>query len=286
MSNKQVDKQNKKESKRVTPSTFADIDNLDSNTDNDHKDEGGHVQNQHHHSEDEHEDEDNNFSDSNKSQSFSRFTDADKITEITGIAKDNFSKYGYAQALDNARDAPETNCQINPIISTRLTRVREKDNDSYDLLHIVVRNSNPRNKLAFTLDRLKSLLNYKRFHGSKLNVFRPSSGALGNATKDYLTMPYALINTITDDQAIHDKQWDYPLIIRHNKTEFNAHIGVDRRNEDIIPRFDTPIVDESIGDGYTEIEFAMPIINRISNYQTICNILADMQYSLPILHIT
>ena len=54
-----------------------------------------------HHSEDEHED--NNFSDSNKSQSFSRFTDADKITEITGIAKDNFSKYGYGQPLDNAR---------------------------------------------------------------------------------------------------------------------------------------------------------------------------------------
>ena len=83
-------------------------------------------------------------------------------------------------------------------------------------------------------------------------------------------MPYALINTITDDQAIHDKQWDYPLIIRHNKTEFNAHISVDRRNEDIIPQFDTPIVDESIGDGYTEIEFAMPIINsndfQLSDY--------------------
>jgi hypothetical protein len=32
------------------------------------------------------------FSDSNKSQSFSRYTDADRITEITGIAKDNFPK--------------------------------------------------------------------------------------------------------------------------------------------------------------------------------------------------
>lgn len=41
----------------------------------------------------------------NKSQSFSRYTDADKITEITGIAKDNFSKYCYGQPLDNARDA-------------------------------------------------------------------------------------------------------------------------------------------------------------------------------------
>jgi hypothetical protein len=194
----------------------ADID-IDSNNDNDHKKEGvGHVQNQHHHSEEEHEDN-NNFSDSNKSQSFSRYTDAGKITEITGIAKDNFSKYGYGQTLDNARDALETNYQNNPIISTRLTRVREKDDDSYDLFHIVVRDSNPGNKLAFTLDRLKSILNYNRFHGSKLNVFTPSSGALGNATKDYLTMPYALINTIADDQAIHNKQWDYPLIIRHDK---------------------------------------------------------------------
>ena len=92
------------------------------------------------------------FSDSNKSQSFSRYTDADKITEITSIAKDNFPKYGYAQGLDNARDAVETNYQINPTISTRLTRVREKDNDWYDLLHIVVRNSNPGNKVVFTLD--------------------------------------------------------------------------------------------------------------------------------------
>ncbi|MGC1930851.1 MAG: hypothetical protein WA667_17915, partial [Candidatus Nitrosopolaris sp.] len=255
------DKSNKQniKSKKVIPSTVADID-IDSNNDNDHRKEGvGHVQNQH--PEEEHE-EKNNFSDSNKSQSFSRYTDADKITEITGIAKANFSKYCYGQPLDNARDDLETNYQINPMISTRLTRVREEDNDRYDLLHIVVRNSNPGNKVAFTPDRLKSILDYKSFHGSKLNVFRPSSGALGNATKDYLTMPYALINSIADDRTIHDKQCDYPLIIRHNKTEFKARITVDRRKEDIIPRFDTPIVDESVGDGYTEIELAMPIINR------------------------
>ena len=189
------------------------------------------------------------FSDSNKSQSFSRYTDADRITEITGIAKDNFPKYCYGQPLDNARDSLETNYQISPMISTRSTRVRGKDNDSYDLLHLVVRNSNPGNKVAFTLDRLKSILDYNRFHGSKLNVFRPSSGALGNATKDYLTMPYALINSISDDRTIHDKQWDYPLIIRHNKTEFKARISVDRRNEDIIPHFDTPTVDGAVGDG-------------------------------------
>jgi hypothetical protein len=131
------------------------------------------------------------FSDSNKSQSFSRYTDADRITEITGIAKHNFSKYCYGQPLDNARDSLETKYQINPMISTSLTRVMGNDNDSYDLLHLVVRNSNPSNKVAFTLDRLKSILDYERFHGSKLNVFRASSGALGNATKDYLTMPYA-----------------------------------------------------------------------------------------------
>jgi hypothetical protein len=163
------------------------------------------------------------FSDSNKSQSFSRYTDADRITEITGIAKDNFPKYCYGQPLDNARDALESNYQINPIISTSLTRVMGKDNDSYDLLHLVVRNSNPGNKVAFTLDRLKSILDYERFHGSKLNVFRTSSGALGNATKDYLTMPYALINSISDDRTIHDKQWDYPLIIRHEERYKSQH---------------------------------------------------------------
>jgi hypothetical protein len=95
-----------------------------------------------------------------------------------------YPKYCYGQPLDNARDSLETNYQINPMISTRLTRVRGKDNNSYDLLHIVVRNSNPGNKVAFTLDRLKSILSYNRFHGSKLNVFRPSSGALGNALRD------------------------------------------------------------------------------------------------------
>jgi len=87
--------------------------------------------------EEEHQEEEkSNFSDSNKSQSFSRYTDADRITEITGIAKDNFPKYCYGQPLDNARDILETNYQINPMISTSLTRGRGKDNGSYDLLHL------------------------------------------------------------------------------------------------------------------------------------------------------
>jgi hypothetical protein len=43
--------------------------------------------------EEDQEEEKSNFSDSNKSQSFSRYTDADKITEITGIAKDNWQNW-------------------------------------------------------------------------------------------------------------------------------------------------------------------------------------------------
>jgi hypothetical protein len=107
------------------------------------------------------------FSDSNKSQSFSRYTDADRITEITGIAKYNFPKYCYGQPLDNARDSLENNYQISPMISTRLTRVRGKDNDSYDLLHLLFGayfTSNPGNKVAFTLDRLKSAVYFEEVH--------------------------------------------------------------------------------------------------------------------------
>src|SRR5215469_17820620 len=64
------------------------------------------------------------FSDSNKSQSFSRYTDADRITEITGIGNDNFPELReftgradpspglYTMITDNF--SPIRQCRIGP----------------------------------------------------------------------------------------------------------------------------------------------------------------------------
>jgi hypothetical protein len=72
-------------------------------------------------------------------------------------------------------------------------------------------------------------------------------------------MAYALTNSRDETGTGEDKQWNGVLVIRHNKTEFKLGICVDRKNERIIPVFSPEITDDPI-DGYTEIEFTMPII--------------------------
>jgi hypothetical protein len=200
-----------------------------------------------------------------RSQTFWGYIDAKKITERTGIAIEHFVTFGIKEIVDNSCDDLENNPTSllwtggSPTVVVHITKDK-------DLLQIVIRNLNRGNKISFYTDRLIRIFNYNRFHSSKGgNVSR---GQLGDALKEILTMAYALTNSRDETGTGEDKQWNGVLVIRHNKTEFKLGICVDRKNERIIPVFSPEITDDPI-DGYTEIEFTMPIIFESINMRSI-----------------
>jgi len=118
------------------------------------------------------------------------------------------------EALDNGCDAVEDNVpptqrdngshsdnitvnSLQPKITTWITK------ESKDVLRIVTRNTNYGNKKTFDRSRINAIFNYDNFHSSKLNQYKVTRGALGDAMKEWPTISYALTN---NHGATEDKQ--------------------------------------------------------------------------------
>ena len=223
---------------------------------------------------------------SDASQTFWGYIDAQKITQRTGIAIKNLPKFSLKEVLDNGCDEEEDNSSssnsitvnsLQPKVTTWITK------ESKDILRIVTRNTNYGNKKTFDRARLNAIFNYDNFHSSKLNQYKVTRGALGDAMKEWPTISYALINN--NISATEDKQWNHPLIIRHNKTEFKIKTQIDRSIKRIIPNIEE-VHDESI-DNYTEVEFKLPIIPEMEDKMSLWNFwLYCTKYVLWSIHIT
>lgn len=88
--------------------------------------------------------------------------------------------------------------------------------------------------------------------GSKRNQYKISRGALGDAFKAILCIPYALAK---EEQNI---EWNEPLIIRSHQTSFLVRLIVDRVNQTI----HTTIKEERqrrLARKFAEIEVRLPI---------------------------
>jgi hypothetical protein len=59
-------------------------------------------------------------------------------------------------------------------------------------LRIIVRNSNEYGKAVFSKDMLQSIFSFDTFYSSKRNQYKISRGALGDAFKGILCIPYVL----------------------------------------------------------------------------------------------
>ena len=98
-----------------------------------------------------------------------------------------------------------------------------------NLFRLIVRNSNPKNIAVFP--DLKSIFNYDMRYGSKQDVHIITRGMLGDAMKQILSLGYVLLHTKDDGTAFTDKQWEHPLIIRHNGKEAKIFLTVDKATQ-------------------------------------------------------
>jgi hypothetical protein len=128
------------------------------------------------------------------------------------------------------------------------------------LFQLKIRNTNDSNISIFP--NLTAIFDYEMRYGSKQDVHIITRGMLGDAMKQILSLGYVLHHAGDDGTSFADKQWDYPLIIRHNKKEWAINLNYSKAQQEAIvkakPRNEVDYTD-------TEIELTLPVIDEVRN---------------------
>ena len=123
-----------------------------------------------------------------------------------------------------------------------------------------VRNSNYNDYEVF--GNKTAIFNFEGRYGSKQDLHIISRGMLGDAQKQILAFGYILIHLHDDGSEFEEKQWEEPLIIRHNGKEYKIFLKVDRaRQIEIVSGLDEATGE--VPDKCTEIELTLPIPNEV-----------------------
>lgn len=159
------------------------------------------------------------------------------------------------ELLDNAIDFLTKNYQgaDNTIITVEII----KDDNFF---HIKVRNSNDNNFKVF--GNKAATFNYDGRYGSKQDLHIISRGMLGDAQKQILAFGYILIHLHDDGSEFEEKQWEEPLIIRHNGKEYKIYLKIDKaRQIEIVNGLNKPT--GKVPHTGTEIELTLPIPDEV-----------------------
>jgi hypothetical protein len=187
------------------------------------------------------------------------------IENRTGIGEENLHSFILKEVLDNASDSLETHlakkAQVKVIIA-------KKDN----ILRIVVRNSNNSSKFSFSRDKLESIFNFDTFYGSKRNQYKLNRGALGDAFKEILCVPYALARKYGID-------WKQPLTITtaidSTQYTFSVSLLIDRIDQTIHTAIEELKREGETESNFTEIEVRLPVIEDMLHLDKLKNFLID-----------
>jgi hypothetical protein len=173
------------------------------------------------------------------------------IVNRTGIAKEDSYIFILKELLDNAVDAVEKSNVPSVEVEISIRNI---------LLYIVVRNFNESNKVVFSKAKLDSIFNLSKFTSSKRGLFRISRGALGDAMKYVLGMPYAL------GKELHVTIEEAPLTIRTNRQVFTVKLN--GKKGDVKE-------EKQEHSDWTEIEVCLPIVDKFLDFNKIKQFLAD-----------
>jgi hypothetical protein len=198
------------------------------------------------------------------------------IENRTGIGIENAYGFILKELLDNAVDFLEiqsTKHQTKEAVPAAEVKVTITKQDK--VLRIVVRNSNNYGKPTFSKDMLQSVFNFDTFYSSKRNQYKISKGALGDAFKEILCIPYALAQ-----KHKSNIEWSQPLIIAtkidNTQQTFLVSLKIDRTNQILCTEIEELNgKDEEAESNFTEIEVRLPIIEDTLDLDRLSSFLID-----------
>lgn len=198
------------------------------------------------------------------------------IENRTGVGKEKLYDFILKELLDNAVDFLEIQSTKKlPKEATSAADIQviiTKDDKS---LKVAVRNSNDYGNPIFSKNILQSIFNFDTFYSSKRNQYKITRGALGDAFKEILCIPYALAR-----KNNNNAEWKRPLIITTTidniRQTFLVSLKIDRINHTIHTTIEElKRKEEEAESNFTEIEVRLPIIEDIFNLDRLRNFLAD-----------
>ena len=135
------------------------------------------------------------------------------------------------------------------------------------IFYLKIRNSNNKNIPVFP--NLKAIFDYEIRYGSKQDVHIITRGMLGDALKQILSLGYVLLHAGDDGTSFEDayKQWEHPLIIRHNKKEWLIYLNFDKAEQNPTIKV-KPNNNNQVTNTDTEIELKLPVIDEVRNSLT------------------
>ena len=158
------------------------------------------------------------------------------------------------ECLDNAADFLWKNYS-----SSNKASITVNLNINDDLFHLKVKNSNEKNIPVFS--NLDSIFDYSMRYGSKQDLHLISRGMLGDAMKQILSLGYVLLHVSNDGTSFTDRQWEHPLVVRHNNFESKIYLEVDKAAQ--LGRVKVIHPSQKIGNLDTELEVVLPVISEV-----------------------
>ena len=174
------------------------------------------------------------------------------IKTRTGVEEEDFGIFVLKELIDNAIDFIEDHVSAflrkdeTPIIKVIIDQINS-------ITKIRVINSNAEIDV-FSKDLVRQIFKFTKFYSSKRNRYQISRGALGDALKEVLCVPYAL----ADKKEIEN--WNHGLEITTDNKNFNIRIGIDKIRQKIKPDIKIKKVNNNNNQKFTEISISLPEI--------------------------
>lgn len=128
---------------------------------------------------------------------------------------------------------------------------------------------------VFTENIINSIFDFGGFYSSKSNRYKIGRGALGDALKEVVSIPYAL----AEQNGI--ERWNKPLIITSGNKRYFIRLIVDRVRQTIHPQVEVKLWTQNVRS--TELEVCIPLVDAL-DIVSIDSLL--MEYALLNAHIS
>jgi hypothetical protein len=151
------------------------------------------------------------------------------ISQRTNYPPNKLIEFVVKELVDNAIDFLNDSGSSSDNASVWLNlkqEIIEIYQQSLKVLHITVRNSNEYGIVPFP--DVLAVFDMSTFDSTKRHQHRISGGALGDALKEILAIPYALISSTDDGSSFERMQWELPLVLRFCGQEYRVYMHVDK----------------------------------------------------------
>ncbi len=169
-----------------------------------------------------------------------------------GVGADKLLIFVLKELVDNALDFIDRSGKPNPVV---IVSVREEKGNK---IKVTVANSDfGLVNSGFNETSVRNIFNLAGYYSTKRNQYRITRGALGDALKTVLGVPYALAY----DNGI--KGWNEPLIIKSGKRVHTITLDVDKINQNVNSRVE---VNERAPEDepLTVVEITLPMVEGLS----------------------